>query len=214
MHPLLMYVKCMDSPIQRDNCLLPSTIWQRLIERQTTEVLLVEILQREARVVLCVDGYHNDQRDHIYIPDRFAMELDMTEYVEVNVLDTMPPIATKIVLEPLDTDLDSYDLTNSASEYLSNWNVLKKNQILSVPCSDLGGYVMDVLVKDVEPEELVLLRGEVPFEIYRASDPIPTPTPSLPPPQTEEESFDDFLPAMPNTGKFQPFTGRGYRLGS
>lgn len=205
-----------DSPIQRDNCLLPRTIWQRLIENQTTEVLLVEILQRDVRQVLCVDGYHNSQRDHIYIPDRFAMEIDMTEYVEVNVLDEMPPIATKIVLEPLDADLDSYDLTNSASEYLSNWNLLKKNQILSVPCSDLGGYVMDVLVKDVEPEELVLLRGEVPFEIYRAPAPLP-PSPPLQAPLSppQEESFDDFLPAIPSTTTtFEPFTGRGYRLGS
>jgi hypothetical protein len=223
-----MYAKSMrlseNVPEQKDNCILPRIIWQRLVENQTTEVLLVEILQRDTRIVLCVDSYHNDPRgrDHIYIPDCFLTDIDPNHHVEVNVLEEMPPIATKIVLEPLDTDLDSYDITTSASEYLSNWNLLKKNQVLSIPCADLGGYVMEVLVKDVEPQELVLLRGEVPFEIYREEPvaPVPAPVPVAPqpflPPAEAAEDFNDFLSFLPQPQPQQTkaFTGRGYRLGS
>jgi hypothetical protein len=110
-----------------------------MIENQTTEVLLVEVVQLNTRHVFCVDGYHNHSINHIYIPDSYLTELDTTEYVEVNVLEEMPPKATKIVLEPLDSELDSYDLTNATSQYLSNWNLLKKGLILSFPCEDLGG---------------------------------------------------------------------------
>ena len=221
-----------DDSQQKDNCHVPRHIWERWIDRQQTEVLLVEILQRDVRHVLCVDGYHEQERDHIYISQRYMSDLDQGEYVEVRVLKELPSLATKITLEPLDADSYGFDIAAAVSIHLSNWHVLKAGTILTVAATEIEEYTMDIYVKATEPEEFVLLRGEVPLELVPLDEPLPqqqqiqrppTPIPAGP------ESFEDFgdmlggahnVPVRPaqgftvNAGGFTPFSGQGRRLGS
>lgn len=202
----------MDDESQKDNCAVPRYVWQRWIEKQETEVLLVEIKQGEIRHVLCVDSYHTSEPDLMYISQRYISDLNMDEYVEVSVLKNLPPIATKIILEPLDADSHGFDIATAVSEYLSHWNVLKSGTILTVNSTEIEGYKMDIYVKSTEPEDIVLLRGEVPLEIASLEEVRPpTPFPKGPP------MFEDFdsmiaLPSQPQT--FTAFQGSGRRLGS
>ena len=95
----------------------------------------MEIRQRDHVHTVCVDSYHNGLRDLMYLPSQICMDMDMEEYIEVNVLGEMPPIATKIILEPLEADTYGFDIAGATSEYLSHWNVLKAGTTLSVPVS-------------------------------------------------------------------------------
>jgi hypothetical protein len=215
-----------EPPVEKDNCLVPLSIWRQWIEQQTTEVLLVSIQQNDAKLVLCVEGPHSEETDVLYIPGRYLHDFEDELHVEVTVLEELPPIATKIVLEPLDQEFGDIDVAAAVSQYLSHWNILKKHTVLSVPCDELAGYPLEVFVKDVEPAEIVLLRGEVPLELAENHPPHQSPlfpvqpmnTPHLPP-IDENTVFDDgnynfLLPTAVVPGKFRPFSGTGYRLGS
>ncbi len=202
-----------------DACVLPQAIWAQWIENQETEVLLVEVSQRTQRFVLHVASHQNENRDGIFLPSRMCAALDIHEYVEVRMLQEMPPPATKIVLQPLDEDLASaVDVSTIVSETLSKWHTLQEGTILTIECQEIGGLPLDILVKSTEPAPLVLLRGEVPFEMEPLERPespqmaFPLETPS--PIRSSWNAEEDFaLPIpIPQTG-FVPFSGSGYRLG-
>jgi hypothetical protein len=216
---------------EKDACVVPRHIWQRWVDSQTTEVLLVEVKQYNQRHVLCVESYHNGPRDLMYIPSSLAIEFDTEEYVEVSLLEEMPPVATKIILEPLEADTYGFDIAGATSEYLSHWNVLKVGTTLSVPSLEIEGYTMMIHVAKTEPADIVLLRGEVPMELVeleqplqRPLTPVPQPPSPLLAPQTLEQTtinddFDHLIPMSqlqrPQTARgFVPFGGQGRRLGS
>jgi hypothetical protein len=215
-----------EPPAEKDNCLVPLSIWRQWIEQQTTEVLLVSIQQNDAKLVLCVEGPHSEETDVLYIPGRYLHEFEEELHVEVTVLEELPPIATKIILEPLDQEFGDIDVAAAVSQYLSHWNILKKHTVLSVPCDELAGYPLEVFVKDVEPAEIVLLRGDVPLELTETHQPHQSPLfPVQPmntthlPPIDENSVFEDgnynfLLPTAVVSGQFRPFSGTGYRLGS
>lgn len=215
---------------EKDACIVPRHLWQKWVDEQTTEVLLVEIQQRNHRHVLCVDSYHSKARDLLYLPSQVCMDLDMDEYVEVNVLQETPPIATKIVLEPLEADTYGFDIAGATSEYLSHWNVLKAGTTLSVPSLEIEGFSYMIHVASTEPAPIVLLRGEVPMELVELPEGgrPPTPIPYIQSPllapskqQDPQEDFNSFLPLPPAAAtppptkpSFTPFGGQGRRLGS
>lgn len=207
-----------------DKCSIHSDLWNIWISNQSTETLLVEIIQGEERFVLTVDSPHNGGTHTIYIPSRIFTILP-THEVTVNRLTELPPIATNIVLQPLDTELYHCDIAGAVSEFLSHWNVLQKYTTLSVPCPELGGYCVDVFVQETEPADCVLLRGEVPLNLSESLLTVPewiVPEPVVPRPPTPIPSEPDmFLPIYPpqsapvSRGKsaFIPFSGTGNRLG-
>jgi len=125
----------------------------------------------------------------------------------------LPPVATKLTLQPLDSELYHCDIAKSVSEYLSNWHVLSEGTTLTVPCEELGGFLVDIYVQKAEPASTVLLRGEVPMELAEPLEtvvewqkPSVTQTPSI------QEDFDQILPTT-NKSAFVPFSGRGNKLG-
>ena len=119
-----LYVSSLHSSLQeniteRDNCIVPKQLWQRWVDNQETEVLLVELKQGTFQCILCVESYHTDDRDTIYIPERYLGKIDpVNRVVKAQILDEMPPKATKIVLEPLDEVYYSFDIATATSEYL------------------------------------------------------------------------------------------------
>jgi hypothetical protein len=194
----------------------------------------VEVIQGEQRFVLTVDSPHTGETDILYVPSRVFTELIGTQ-VEVNLLTELPPIATNIVLQPLDTELYHCDIAGAVSEYLSHWNVLQKHTTLSVPCPELGGYSVDVFVQETEPADYVLLRGEVPMNLAESLLTVPewvTPVvlppapPAMKPPTPIPNEPEVFLPipwggthqqqpppAPRGKNGFVPFSGTGRRLG-
>jgi hypothetical protein len=230
MDPLILQVATLDllqgdSVIQqKDNCVIPLSIWRTMIDDQEDEdgqeVLLVEVTQGSTTFVLHVDSFTTESEDTLFIPSRFQHDLNMEEYVFVRVLKEMPPIATRIVLEPLEQTFQSFDIATAVSELLSHWHVLSEHTILSVPCPELDGFPIEIYVKVTEPAPIVLLRGEVPLEIASSEleSPPRVPVPASSPVedlsnQTQEDDFSSFLPP-PQAQAFVPFGGHGYRLGS
>lgn len=163
------------------------------------------------------------------------MDFDGEEYILVKLLSEMPPLATKITLQPLDNELYHCDIATAVSEHLSKWSVLTKNVTLTVPLKELGGYLVDIFVKDIEPAETVLLRGEVPLELAEPIEAIPewtAPVPQQerpPTPRPEEPSVlspgGNLMIPMPipdvsnsrpekrsRNSTFVPFSGVGRRL--
>lgn len=207
---------------EHDACSVHSSLWNRWIRNQTTETLLVEITQGDQRYVLTVDSPHNGEHTTIYVPSRIFAGLQGPE-VYMNLMNELPPVATNIVLQPLDTELYHCDIAGAVSELLSHWNVLQKHTTLSVPCPELGGYCVDVFVQETEPADCVLLRGEVPLNLteplltvpeWVAPAPAPAPRPPTPIPNEPEAFLPMFTPQeqLPKNG-FIPFSGTGRRLG-
>ena len=230
MDPLLLQVATLDllstSTLEKDNCIVPLSIWRDWIELQEDEgqdVLLVELTQGSTTIVLHVESYTTESEDTIFIPNRFQHDLNMNEVIFVKLLTEMPPNATRIVLEPLEQTFESFDIATAVSEHLSHWHILSEHTILSVPCPELDGFPIEIYVKEVEPAPIVLLRGEVPLELSSsglASPPlVPAPTSSpiefhrQDTPIPEDDDFSSFLPP-PQTQAYIPFSGYGYRLGT
>ena len=188
------------------------------------------MIQDDQRFVLTVDCPHDGDTATIYLPSRIFTGLQGVE-VLVNRMTELPPVATNIVLQPLDTELYHCDIAGAVSEFLSHWNVLQKHTTLSVPCPELGGYCVDVFVQETEPADCVLLRGEVPLNLAESLLTVPewtTPAPVVPrPPTPIPDEPEAFLPipwggavqqCPPTRGgrgrpAFIPFSGEGRRLG-
>jgi len=80
----------------------------------------------------------------------------------------------------------------------------------------LGGFPVELFVKEVEPADIVLLRNEVPLELaeplesvveWASQEPLSMPS-SIDSSDTECAPF----PEEPISG-FVPFSGKGHRLG-
>ena len=217
----LLFPKHSIEPLEQDSCTVPQEIWLRWVNTQSTEVLCVTVKQFEDPVTLVVSGGHTDDDTTVYLPAPLMMGMQEDEYCSIRVVTTLPPVATKVVLQPLDNELYHCDIGAAVSKKLSNWHLLRKNQTLTVECEELGGFPVDVFIKDVEPAETVLLRGEVPLELAESleevvewSAPAPSaPRPSTPAPAPPEDFASMFSPPQPSKTGFQPFSGTGHRLG-
>ena len=211
---------------EKDACLISEQLWSTWIVEQKEELLLVNITQNSNTYTLVVEGYHKQSRDNIYLPMSVFRDLNSNDHVTVSIEKQMPPHATKILLQPLDNELYHCVIATSVSIYLSNWNILKKNTILTVPCQELGGYEVDVFVKDIEPSDLVILRGDVPMELAEPLETVaewvvppsltlPLPLPPSPMPEATVLPGDDFdspFEVIQPPTKFVPFSGKGYSL--
>jgi hypothetical protein len=149
---------------ERDNCIVPRDLWQGWVNLDR-EVLLLEIKQGESRHVFVVEAHHDFSPNTVYIPSRFINDYKRFEIAEMKILSTIPPVASMIKLGILEEEYEGFDIVTAVSEYLSHWNVLTKGSIISVPCPELGGYPVEILVSETKPEDTVLLRGEVPLEL-------------------------------------------------
>ncbi len=207
-----------EKPVQMDSCVVPEHLWMRWIERQTTEVLLLKVQVNETKHIFTVDSSHSLPRNVIFIPDHYVSEFDRETIYSAELLEEMPPIATQITLQLLESDFGDIDIASAASEYLSKCNVLKNHSILQIPFPDLDDLVLDVFVADTKPEDFVLLRGEVPLEIvgHQQEEPEQNQRPPTPVPITDFSQIigDEMFPAMGSSSSFTPFCGKGNRLGS
>jgi len=208
---------------QRDQCVVPQRLWRTWVQEQEAEVLLLEIEQEGRIHLLCIGGSTNESDSVVFLPKRCFLEFDVATFVHVRVKKVMPPLATKLTLKPLDNELYHCDIVSAVSAHLSQWQVLTKWTTLTVPCEELGGFLVDIFVEDIEPAATVLLRGEVPMELLEPVETVsewntpaaPTVTEPAPVnPATDFTAFQESIeePKEPQK-KFQPFSGKGYRLG-
>jgi hypothetical protein len=215
-----------DFGVERDGCYVHQTIWKKWIDAQTTETLFVEVKETtpsEQKHILYVAGYHRDEEEILYVPKRCCGD----GTVKVRMLHTEPPKATKLVLQPLDPELYDCPLQEALSQELSNWHCLQKHTTITFACEQLGGLLVDVFVKDMEPDsDVVLLRGEVPLDLAEqivgpqtqqqhqpSASSVAVQVPSFNPVATEDNFFDSVLPTQPQETKkgFIPFGGTGHR---
>jgi len=207
-HPLVFLD---ESEPDNGGCVIPSNLWSQW-STEITDLMLVKIKYDETEHILHVQSFHKNGDDTIYIPS-WCFSQGVQSEVTMERVEEMPPVATKITLQPLDTEVYHCDISSTVSEYLSNWQVLSVGTTLTVPCPELGGFLVDFYVKSIEPAPTVLLRGEVPLEL---DEPIETVAEWVkktgPPPQPP---IQDTLPMIePSVSKtvFVPFSGKGYSL--
>lgn len=208
-----------ESVPENDVCIIPKGLWSMWIQTQTDEILLVKITAEGKEYTLHIHSYHDNDPDTIYIPSwcfgNTPLEVEMARVPS-------PPIATKLILQPLDSELYHCDIAAAVSEHLSKWQVLSEGTTLTVPCPELGGFLVDIFVQKTEPGPTVLLRGEVPMELAEPLEtvvewqPPPKKEPEPQPPQQEQppeapEDFDEILP-IKKSAAFVPFSGKGYTL--
>jgi hypothetical protein len=207
----------LDEPVpENDCCVIPKHLWSRWSqEEDNTDVLLVKLNYEDKEQILYVHSFHTNDPTTIYIP-RWCFMTQMPIDVQMERCTEMPPIATKIVLQPLDSELYHCDITTAVSEHLAQWQTLTEGTTFTVPCQELGGFLVDIFVQKTEPETTVLLRGEVPFEL---AEPLETIVEWEK--KTEERPLTpipDDVPLLntivypPAKNGFVPFSGKGYSL--
>lgn len=154
---------------QHDQIWLPKAMWHRLMHLDCPDVILLRVTQEiEEKVirVLTMGQSHDLEQDTCYVPYWCIGAFVEGEECDVERHLSIPPEATKIVVQPLDSELYHCDISTAVSSVLQHWNVLERHTTLTVPCEELGGYLVDVFIKDFEPEGArVLLRGEVPLDL-------------------------------------------------
>jgi hypothetical protein len=180
-----------DFGVERDGCFVHRTIWERWVDAQTTETLFVELTETtpmKQKHILHVAGFHTDDEEILYVPKRCCGDGS----VKLKMLHTEPPRATKLVLQPLDAELYDCPLQEALSHELSNWHCLQKHTTITFACEQLGGLLVDVFVKDMEPiADVVLLRGEVPVDL---AEPIVGPQSQ---PQPQALPLNPIIPKLP-----------------
>ena len=204
---------------QNDLCYLPRNEWMRLMHLDCPDILLVEVIQGDVRRVFTVGEAH-DEEDAIYIPYNCIGAFSEGEVVNVLRYITMPPVATQITIQPLETELYQCDIVAAVSKVLANMNVLHIDTTLKVPCEELGDYIVEVFIKDCQPEKIVLLRGECPLEIAQVEDSLapsgldPLAAPSVPSASSTFNEIMEIPETKPLKNGFVPFSGVGRKLGS
>lgn len=191
---------------------------------QITDLMLVKITHEDKVYILHVESFHEANVNTIFLPEWCFINVNNIQ-VTIERVEEMPPLATKIILQPLDIEVYHCDISTAVSEYLSNWQVLSVGTTLSIPCRELGGFHVDIFVKAIDPAPTVLLRGEVPLELdepietvaewIKKTTPIPllppSPQPYLPLVSTIQNLFPDEEESIPKLG-FIPFSGKGNNL--
>lgn len=213
-HPIIFLDE--DIP-DNGGCVIHSSLWSEW-SSEITELMLVKITHNDTVRILHVQSFHNNNKDTIYIPS-WCFSLDNSIQVNMERLDEIPPIATKITLQPLDIEAYHCDISSTVSECLSNWQVLSAGTTITIPIPILGGFLADFFVKSTEPSDTVLLRGEVPFELeesietvsewVKKTSPEPLPLPVYMP-STNHSLFPE--EEVERKIGFVPFSGKGYRL--
>ena len=215
-------------------CVIHSGLWSQW-STQITDLMLVKISYETNTYFLHVHSFHNQEQDSIFLPT-WCFDKESPIMVQMELVQEMPPIATKITLQPLDSEIYHCDIAKAVSEHLSNWQVLSVGMTLTVPCEELGGFLVDVFVKAIEPAETALLRGTVPLELdepletvaewVKKTTPPAQRSPSPHPhaissiqglfPEAVDTSnkvalFPEVVEASKKVG-FVPFSGKGYSL--
>jgi len=197
------------------SCIIHRELWLQW-QNTITDLMLVKITHGTNIHYLHVESFHTQEPTNVFLPQGCFIAENNIE-VSMELVHEMPPLATKITLQPLDSEIYHCDIVAAVSEHLSNWQVLSVGTTLSVPCPELGGFLVDIFVKAIEPASTVLLRGEVNLEL---DEPIETvaewikktaPRPPSPHPQAISSFQDFFAEETVKTG-FVPFSGKGYSL--
>lgn len=199
----------LDAPVpEADGCVVPKSAWNCMLQNFEAETILVQVSSHadDKSWILHVHSYHTLDDNVIFLPQRCYDELHhQPSDVDVELIeeDEMPRVATKIVLQPVDNSGEGIDIAAAVSEHLSSWHVLSAGTVLHVPVQELGGFIVDIIVQEVEPvnyDGYVLLRGEVPLEL---AEPLIKPDrPPTPPPKPihspiPEESKEEDWSALP-----------------
>ena len=150
---------------QHDTVWIHKDHWLRLMHLDCPDVLLLRLVQGDVIRIATVGDNHEMNPGDIYVPYHMFGSFIEGEEVLVEREINMPPIVTKILLQPLDNELYHCDIAGAVGAVLGQWNVLSKHTTLSVPCEELGGYLVDVFIKDLEPADCCMLRGDVPLEL-------------------------------------------------
>lgn len=195
---------------------VPERLWTSWVNDQETEVLLVRVshaLDTELSWVVHVHSPHRYGNNTVFLP-QYILAVLQGASVHIELLEDMPPLATQITLKPLQEEGYQCDLATAVSEHLSHWQVLQEGTILSVPIEELGGFQIDCIVTKIEPEPLVLLRGEVPLELEEMPQPpMPSRPPTPPPPQIpllqpQDTCFDDIGSMLPGISQQPTYTNQ------
>ena len=193
-------------------CVIHSKLWSQW-SAQITDLMLVKITYDTNTYFLHVHSFHTQDENTIFLPSWCFINETGFEVV-MELIQEMPPVATKITLQPLDSEIYHCDIAVAVSEHLSNWQVLSVGTTLCVPCKELGGFLVDVFVKAIEPAETVLLRGEVPLELDEPLETVAEWVKKTTSPHPHEiSSIQELFPEVESKkAGFVPFSGKGYSL--
>lgn len=210
---------------EADQILVPKDLWEQMMNtnENAPEVLLLRLhrVDTDKEVFVTVGGYHSETtaKSIFYCPIWVFHIFEQYSHAEYDIITNLPPVATKILIKPLDNSLYHTDIQEEISSTLSKWQSIKKGTIFSVNLEMLGGFPVDVFVEDLQPAEWCLLRNEAVLEMSEPLESVPewnqqqqSQRPHTPHPEQIEEMIP--LPISSSTAQkgYVPFGGKGYSL--
>ena len=151
-----------------DQIIVPLSLFHRLIrEFEDESVLYVNLIHTEynLRHLVTINTAHDDNTDTIYVPDwildllgRSEDPLYQIEKADVSEL----PVATNLIIKPLDPSAFDIDLTTCVEQAFMNLHSIQQNITIPIQIMDQTVYLY---IEQVEPAPLSrIAHGEVTVE--------------------------------------------------
>jgi hypothetical protein len=180
---------------------------------------------RGETLAIAIEGPYSDDvtEDVVFVPSWVFDRLTLSEGEEVIMEPILEPLpkGEAITIKPLTgSTVEGPMFLEGLTEALNQLGVIQEgilSAIVDPSLPELHQFVVESLV----PNSVCLADGELRVEIERAVDRAPTPEPvaapqpepmAAPQPEPMTEFTSSFLPVMPASYAFVPFSGRGRRL--
>lgn len=170
-----------------DQIILPSYYLNRLIDEYSPSesVYLAEIINIENNnsFIVSVGTPHLEDKTIVFVPDWILTQLGTNNEVTIRIkkLNRGLPVATKLVIKPLDRVAFDTDITKCFESALINLHVLHEGITVPIRIPEMGGYEFYAHIEKVEPEAVSkVVNGEVEVDFIRDfddDDPVATPNP-------------------------------------
>lgn len=217
-----------------DGILVPESLWAEWTSTCSSTMIVRLQTHIHAQIhthtqICVVASYHKEDRHVIYAPQWMFQHFKKGDEVQYETLwseeddEESLPLAMSIKIKPLDNAFYHSDIQENLSEYLSNFQTLQTNTVLSIPIKELGGYHVDIVIEECKPSSEVLLRGEVPLELGESFEPVAEwseppqqnqlAQQSPAPPQPTDDFFGPMVPLSETKPTSTSFIGKGNSLG-
>jgi hypothetical protein len=160
-----------------DEIILPSYYLSHILDKYSDDITtyLVNIINTETRqkCVVSIGTPHFDDKSIVFVPQWI---LDMIGYVSesdvpvrITIIDSNDiPLATKIIIKPLDSMIFNTDPIKCFETALMNLHVLTEGATIPIKIPEFSNYEFLAYVEKVEPESIVRVHsGDLEVEFNR-----------------------------------------------
>jgi len=192
---LLFYPEFESKDELSDEIIIPSYQLNKMIKQyDDNDVLYANIQDTEKNksYLVTIGSPHTYDKNTIFVP-QWILDIIGCDVVKIKKANMDIPVATKIIIKPLDPIAFQLDILACFEKAFMNLHSIQEGITLPIYLADVG-YTMFAYIEKVEPAGISrIVKGEVNVEFINEFDPISDPVPnpiSDPVPNPVSESIE------------------------